>query len=106
MIVVMQFRSLKGPYCQDCGIATLRNMSGKTMWQGWWGFGSLIAAPVTLLINVVHRIRFAGMVAPVRKPGSKPPIDKGKPLYLRPVILGLAVPLFVAVILIAGLVGG
>ena len=104
MIIVMQFRSLKGPFCRDCGIAAVRDMSSQTLWQGWWGVGSMVVAPITLLVNLVQRVRFEGMAEPVRGYGSRPPIDKGKPLYLRPSIVGLLVPLFVLGFIMIGIV--
>jgi hypothetical protein len=99
MIFLMQFRTLKGPYCRDCGIATVRDMSAATLWQGWWGVASVFITPIVLLINLVQRIRFDGLAEPVRAYGSPPPIDKGKPLYQRPAIVGVLVPLFLVVLI-------
>lgn len=93
MIVVFQLRTLKGPFCRDCGIAAIRTMSAQTLWQGWWGLASLAITLIVLLINLVHRIRFDRVSSPPRASGEPLPNDPGRPLFLRPAILGLLVPL-------------
>lgn len=93
MIVVMQFRSGPGPFCRDCGTALVRKLVSDTMWQGWWGYFSFLATPVVLLIDFVLFLRLSGLARPVRAPGSPAPLDKGRPVFLRPGILGLLLPL-------------
>ena len=93
MIVVMQFRSAPGPFCRDCGTALVRKLASDTMWQGWWGYFSLLATPVVLLIDFVLFLRLSGLAWPMRAPGSPAPLDKGRPVFLRPGALGLLLPL-------------
>lgn len=97
IIVVMQFLSQKGPFCRDCGISTLRTMTSRTLVQGWWGYASFIITPITLLINLFQRLKFRDMPAPRPAPdgNSVAPMPLGKPVLLRPTVVGLLVPLAV-----------
>jgi hypothetical protein len=109
MIVLMRFLRLSGPFCRDCGTATFRDMSAKTLWQGWWGVLSVAITPITLLMNLGPRARFRRLAAPAG--GFRPPLDPGKPLPRRPEALLFLVPmvLFVAAIaslLVIGIVAG
>jgi hypothetical protein len=93
MVVVMQFRSAPGPFCRDCGTALVRKLASDTMWQGWWGYFSFLATPVVLVIDFVLFLRLSGLAWPVRAQGSPAPLDKGRPVFLRPGALGLLLPL-------------
>ncbi|MGA5302792.1 hypothetical protein ACPCHT_22875 [Nucisporomicrobium flavum] len=102
-IIVMRFLSLEGPFCRDCGLATFRRMTSRTLVQGWYGWASFIITPITVLINLVRRGRVAHLGAPQPNPfgPSRPPMDPGPRLLQRPMtIIGLAVP-FALVVLIA-----
>jgi hypothetical protein len=87
----MRFREVRGPFCRVCGIAVHREMTAKTLWQGWWGIASLVIAPVTLLSNLVARTRFGRMTPPVNC--VQPPLDAGKPVIRRAGALGIVAPL-------------
>jgi len=102
IIVVMQFLSQKGPFCRDCGISTFRTMTSRTLVQGWWGYASFLITPITLLINLFQRLKFNDMPAarPAPDGNSVAPMPLGKPVFLRPTIAGLLVPL-----LAIGLIG-
>lgn len=106
MIILMRFLKLDGPYCRFCGIATFRDMTAKTLWQGWWGFLSAIINPITILINLIARAKFGKLPAPL--PGSPGrPMDQGKPLFLRPEILGLAIiPVGLIMLIVLGALTG
>jgi hypothetical protein len=102
MIVIMQFLHLKGPFCRDCGLATFRDMTAKTLLQGWYGYVSFLVTPLTVLINLVRRGKVAGLPAPTPPPSGQHgrPMDPGAPLLARPMALaGLAIP-FVGLILL------
>lgn len=106
MLIIMRFLSLDGPFCRDCGLATYRTMTSRTLVQGWWGYASFIITPITVLWNLVPRGKVAALPAP--RPAahgqSRRPLDPGEPLLLRPMaIIGLAIP-FALVILIAFLI--
>lgn len=100
-LVVMRFLKVRGLFCRTCGIAVHREMSAKTLWQGWWGIASLVIAPVTLISNLVVRIRFGRMTPPAD--GPRPPLNPGKPVIRRVGALGVFAPfLLVGVLAIAG----
>ncbi|MFG2137535.1 hypothetical protein [Streptomyces sp. NPDC048650] len=90
MIVLMRFLSRRGMFCRSCGLATYREMSAKTLWQGWWGPLSVVITPITLLANLGPRARFRTLPAPTG--GFRPALDPGKPLLRRPEALICLVP--------------
>lgn len=95
MIVLMQFLHLKGPFCRDCGLSTFRDMTAKTLIQGWYGYISFLVTPVTVLINLARRGRVAGLPAPQPPPSGdhRHPMDPGAPLLSRPAaLIGLLIP--------------
>jgi hypothetical protein len=113
MILVMQFRSLEGPFCRDCGVAAFRQMQADTMWQGWWGAASFFITPVVLLINVFLRNRVTALAPPQPNPwgSSRRPLSPGRPLLLRPGgLIGLipmvGVAILVFAVALAALAGG
>jgi hypothetical protein len=100
-LIVMRFLKLEGPFCRTCGIATYRDMTAKSLWQGWWGVGSSIINPITMLINIPTRLKFKQLPEPM--PGAPgQPMDPGKPLFQRPAILGFLLPIAVIALLIWG----
>ena len=105
MIVLMRFLRMEGPFCRDCGLGTFRLMTSRTLVQGWYGYGSFIITPITVLINLVRRNKVAKLPPPQPNPfgPSRPPMNPGKRLLARPMTwFGLCVPLVVlGLILIA-----
>ena len=91
MILLMQFISMNGPFCRDCGLAMFRKHTADTLWQGWWGFLSFFITPVIIMINLMQRPRVARLAPPSRHPETvaplAAPLDPGKPVYQRPEIL-------------------
>jgi hypothetical protein len=102
-LIMMRFLKLQGPFCKTCGTAATRDMTAKSMWQGWWGVASLIINPITMLMNLGTFSKFKNLPEPV--PGAPGrPMDPGKPLFKRPVVLGLLIPIAVlALIVVANL---
>ncbi|MEV6110502.1 hypothetical protein AB0M28_38250 [Streptomyces sp. NPDC051940] len=98
LIVRMRFLKLEQAYCRTCGIATVRSMSAKTLLQGWWGFLSLVVAPVTLLGNLVTKGKFTKLAEP--SGGWGPPLDPGKPLLRRGAAIGLLIPVVLVGLLV------
>ena len=86
----MRFLKQQGVFCRTCGIAVHREMTSKTLWQGWWGIASLVIAPATLLLNLVQRVRFGRMAPPTG--GWRPPFDPGKPVVRRGAAFGILLP--------------
>jgi hypothetical protein len=95
MIIWMQFLEMKGPFCRDCGMATFRDMTARTLLQGWYGYISFAATPIAVVINLFRRGKVADLPAP-----SPPawgdhgrPMDPGAPLLRRPMaLIGMVVP--------------
>jgi len=103
MVFLMQFLHLPGPFCRDCGLATFREMTAKTLIQGWYGYASFVITPVTVLINAARRGRVASLPAPQPPPYGPHgrPRDPGPPLFARPIaLIGLAIPVLVLMLLI------
>nr|WP_202891273.1 toxin-antitoxin system, toxin component [Kribbella shirazensis] len=90
LIILMRFLKLQGPFCRTCGVATVRDMTAKSLWQGWWGIGSAIVNPITMLMNIGPMQQFKNLPEPAPGPGR--PMNPGKPLFQRPAILGLLLP--------------
>ena len=103
MIILMRWLKLQGPFCRTCGIASVRDMTSKSLWQGWWGIGSAIINPIIMLTNIGPMQKFKSLPEPA--PGAPGrPMDPGKPLFRRPAILGLLLPILViAAIVISNL---
>jgi hypothetical protein len=96
MIIVMRFLSNEGPFCRDCGLGVFRHMTSRTLVQGWWGYGSFIITPFTVLMNLFRRGKVANLAAPQPNPygPSRPPMDPGARLLERPLTwAGLVIPL-------------
>jgi hypothetical protein len=106
-IVIMRFLRLDGPFCRDCGLATFRRMTGQTLLLGWWGPLSFFITPVTVLINLVRRGRFTRLAPPQREAhiaaAMPPPLNPGRPVFARPAIIGLVVPVLVLVAVVASI---
>lgn len=102
-LVIMRFLKLKGQFCHDCGIALHREMTARTLWQGWWGIASFIITPVTLAINAVTRVRLSKLPRPTG--GLSAPQPMGKPVIRRAAALGALIPVlaFAALIGVAAL---
>jgi hypothetical protein len=96
-LVIMKFLKLQGPFCRTCGIAAHRDMTTKSLWQGWWGIASMIINPITMLINLPQRAKINKLAEPI--PGAPgQPMNPGKPVFQRPAILGLLLPVIVALV--------
>ncbi|MFJ6718037.1 MULTISPECIES: hypothetical protein [unclassified Streptomyces] len=102
MVLMMRFLSTHGPFCRDCGTSIVRDMSAKTLWQGWWGPASLFITPLTVLVNLVPRSAFRKLGPPVG--GFRPPLDPGKPLWQRPPALIIATPMALIALSIVALI--
>jgi hypothetical protein len=105
LVLLMTTRTVKGTFCRSCGLARQRELSGRTLWQGWWGIASLVVTPIVLLANLVGRGRFRALSEPT--PGAPGrPLDPGVPLRKRPAIWGLLVPLSVLTAVSASILVG
>jgi hypothetical protein len=88
MIILARFGTSRGPFCRDCGVANFRLLTANTLVLGWWGVISVMATPITLLINVARRRTVARLGPPQRVPGAyallPAPLNPGKPLFAQP----------------------
>jgi len=101
LLIMMRFLKLEGPFCRSCGIATYRDMTAKSLWQGWWGIGSMIINPITMLVNLPTRAKFGKLPEPA--PGAPgQPMDVGKPLFKRPAIIMLLIPFALIALIVYG----
>ncbi|MET7419387.1 hypothetical protein [Dactylosporangium sp. NPDC005555] len=103
LIIAMQFRHVDGPFCRDCGLATFRELTSKTLIQGWYSYGSFFIAPFIVLWNLINRGKVASLAPPQPSPygGAQRPMDPGRPLMARPAsIIGVFVPFILIVALI------
>jgi hypothetical protein len=99
MIIIMRFLRRPGPYCRDCGLATYREMTSKSLLQGWWGLLSVIINPIVMLTNLAPRRAVAALPPPV--PGApRMPLNPGKPMIRRPAMLMLLLPVLAIVALV------
>ncbi|MFH8380026.1 hypothetical protein ACH4E7_03650 [Kitasatospora sp. NPDC018058] len=104
--LVLAYRMLRmhGPFCRTCGTATVRDMSARTLVQGWWSPASLILAPITLLMNLAANGRIKQLPPPM--PGTHgPQLDPGVPLGRRPHMAMLLLPVSLAVTVILAATG-
>ncbi|MFJ1459342.1 hypothetical protein [Nocardia sp. N2S4-5] len=91
-ILMMQFVRMPGPFCRDCGLATLRRMTIQSVWFGWWGPLSLFINAITILSNMSAHSRIAQLPPPIPgMPGR--PMDPGPPLFRRLGAIGFLIPL-------------
>ncbi|MQS13204.1 hypothetical protein F7Q99_13155 [Streptomyces kaniharaensis] len=91
IIVIMRFLKQHGPFCRVCGDATVRNMSARTLVQGWWSYLGSVFTLVTLLLNLGAHNKIKQLPPPA--PGTHgPQLDPGVPLARRPHIFMLLLP--------------
>ncbi|MFB7125265.1 MULTISPECIES: hypothetical protein [unclassified Kitasatospora] len=91
LIIAYRMLRMTGPFCRTCGTATVRDMSARTLVQGWWSLVSWLLTPITLLLNLGPHNKFKRLQPPV--PGSHgPQLNPGVPLTSRPHIAMLLVP--------------
>ncbi|MFE3188561.1 hypothetical protein ACFXHA_06095 [Nocardia sp. NPDC059240] len=92
VLMFMRFVSHPGPYCRDCGLAAYRAATVRSLWQGWWSPWSLFLNGIIMLTNLPERRRVLALSPPIPgAPGT--PLNPGKPLYRRPAIVFLLVPI-------------
>jgi hypothetical protein len=89
----VRFTRAEGQFCRSCGISVYRDLTTKTLWQGWWGLLLLVVTPLTLISNFKARAKFCELPAPAG--GWRPPLDPGKPVLRRAGALGLLAPLLI-----------
>lgn len=100
LVLLMRFHKIDGPFCRTCGRALVREMTTKTLWQGWWSPLSLaLFTPFTLVWNVVVYAKFSKLTPSAPAPGRRQ-LSEGQPIHQRP----LAYIAFVPVVWALGLI--
>ena len=103
LLIRMQWETISAWRCSTCGVALIRELTTKTLWQGWWGVGSLlVGTPLTLLQNLraYRHLRRLPLAAPAV---GRSQADLGKPVLERPLAYVALVPLAWATWLITNL---
>ncbi|MFI6942679.1 hypothetical protein ACIBI4_25680 [Streptomyces sp. NPDC050418] len=107
LLIAMRFQKLDGSMCAACGEGVYREMSGKTLWQGWWSpFSLVFFTPFALLSNLFARRRVRALQPPV--PGQHgAQVPAGVPLHKRPLsYVALIPPLWFGFLVISGVFFG
>ncbi|WJV46461.1 hypothetical protein [Streptomyces flavofungini] len=103
----MSMLKTQGMFCRTCGLAVLRDMAAGTLLLGWWSPLSLIATPITLLLNLSTWSGLRRLPQP--SGGWRHPLDAGRPLFRRPIALtalGVLAALATTVIVVNATRGG
>ncbi|MEC4570422.1 hypothetical protein [Streptomyces virginiae] len=96
-LIMMRFEDLDGPFCRDCGLAVVRQMTYRTLILGWWGPLSLVILnPLTLVWNLVAHLKYRALPASAPVQG-RTHLDTGPPVLRRPLAYVTLVPLAWAV---------
>ncbi|MET7605895.1 hypothetical protein ABZS96_25950 [Streptomyces avermitilis] len=102
-LILMWFRSLDGPFCRNCGITMHREMTTRTLWQGWWGpFSLLFGVPFALLANLRAYLKIKQLGPPAAATGR--PLVEVEPVLRRPAAYVALIPLCWAVWFATGLI--
>ncbi|WP_255345950.1 hypothetical protein [Streptomyces chartreusis] len=104
LLLWMRCKAVDGPFCSHCGIALIRVMTTKTLWQGWWGPLSLLATLFALHSNLdaYRDLRRLPRSAP---PSARARSGMGKPVHRRPPAYVALIPLCCAIWLLTSLIG-
>ena len=85
LLLMMRFRKFDGPFCRPCGIAVVRALTTKTLWQGWWSpFSLVFINAFTLVWNLVASRKLAALAPPGPTAPGATRIREGKPVHQRP----------------------
>ncbi|MEU8620142.1 hypothetical protein [Streptomyces sp. NPDC048623] len=89
-VLLMRTFKNRQTLCRNCGIALHREMTARTLYQGWWGPASFFYTFVVLVLNLVQRIRLGRLAPPAG--GVRPPANPGRPVVRRVEALGVLLP--------------
>ncbi|MFG2335254.1 hypothetical protein [Streptomyces yangpuensis] len=103
-LIMMRFEHLDGPFCRDCGLAVVRQMTYRTLIVGWWGPLSLVILnPLTLVWNLVAHLKYRALPPSAPLPG-RTHLDTGPPVLRRPLAYVTLIPLAWAVWVVSQIV--
>ncbi|WP_330349798.1 hypothetical protein [Streptomyces sp. NBC_00582] len=107
ILILMTFGKQSGTMCATCGVAVYRELTTRTLWQGWWSpFSLFLFTPFTVVHNLVVARKVKKLQAPA--PGRHgPQVDPGLPVHRRPLAYVALVPvLWVLFMIVTGLTQG
>ncbi|MCX4682111.1 hypothetical protein OG413_43810 [Streptomyces sp. NBC_01433] len=105
LLLMMRFHKIDGPFCRSCGTAVVRELTTKTLWQGWWSpFSLVFFSPFTLVWNLLASRKLAALPAPGPPALGAARVQEGKPVHRRPMAYVAIVPLIWAVWFITGMI--
>ncbi|MFF7415418.1 hypothetical protein [Streptomyces lydicus] len=99
----MTIRTMPGPFCRTCGVATFRATTATTLALGWWGFPAFLLNLIFIGTNL-NALRTVKRLPAVNALPLGPQLDVGKPLHRRPFAYIALVPLAWILFAIAGLI--
>lgn len=97
-------RTFSGPFCRDCGIATFRKATARTLVAGWWGIGALFTTPAYLISNAKSRRVVGRLSEPEHTFDLQAPLWIDRPIYLRWQINGIVIPVILVGAVVAGVI--
>jgi hypothetical protein len=105
LLFMMRFHTVDGPFCRTCGTAVVRDLTTKTLWQGWWSpFSLVFFSPFTLVWNLFASRKLAELSPPGPTAPGTTRIPEGKPVHQRPMAYIAIVPLIWATWFINGMI--
>jgi hypothetical protein len=64
MLVLQRFIRVKARLCRDCGRRTIKQYTGRTLIEGWWGVISFFANWFCLATNAIAWLRASRLPEP------------------------------------------
>ncbi|MEU9105660.1 hypothetical protein AB0D54_15020 [Streptomyces xanthophaeus] len=102
LLIMMRFHKMEGPFCRECGTAYFRELTARTLWQGWWSpFSLVLFTPFTLISNRVALAKVNRLPEPS---GGGPRPRVGLPVLRRPTSLVVLLPIAWAIWVIANII--
>jgi hypothetical protein len=83
MILLYRQIRYRGTFCRDCGLSVFRTVMNRTLLVGWWGIISFFLNIYAIIVDLVGWARLRRLPEPIRTSG-KAPLDRGRPVFLRP----------------------
>ncbi|MEU5239719.1 hypothetical protein ACH4UR_25325 [Streptomyces lydicus] len=102
-LVAWTVRTLPGPFCRSCGIATFRAATTLTLAGGWWGFPAFLINPIFVVMNL-RALRSLQRLPHDKAVPPGPQLPVGKPVHRRPLAYIAVAPVAWILFAIAGLI--
>ena len=99
MILARRVVVIDAPFCGDCGVSHVREMTGTTLLTGWWGIFSFFNNLIIVATNLSIGLQYKRMPRPNPASAVRPPHSiQASPLFRfeKAAFLALLVLIFVA----------